>query len=208
MLIVISAPNFIPKEADIINSLFQNGLKRLHLRKPDCDVEDLRKLITEIDSAFYDKISLHQHHSLAKGFDIDRLHFTENNRLVTSPETLQKLKGDGFILSTSIHESVQLNTISHLFDYTFFGPVFNSISKKGYNGILEKDFRLDHTLKKMKVIALGGIDITNLVKVREMNFDGAAVLGTLWKEPVNAVEVFRKLAAIEIGIQPFQGCED
>ncbi len=77
-----------------------------------------------------------------------------------------------------------------VFNYTFLGPVFDSISKSGYGSALPDDFFLTKTQKKIQVIALGGIDIANLDKVRKMNFDGAALLGTLWANPKKALEKF------------------
>ena len=192
-LIVLSDPSFIQGETEIINGLFAAGLECLHLRKPDCTKKEMQELIERIDPAFYNRLSLHQHHILAKDYGISRLHFTEKNRLQASEEKLQKLKEEGYIISTSIHDPEQLNLLSAYFDYTFFGPVFDSISKSGYKSILPEDFFLDNELKKMPIIGLGGIDIANIGKVKDMNFDGAAVLGIIWKDPKKAVASFARL---------------
>ena len=192
-LIVISNPDFIQEEAEIINGLFVAGLKCLHLRKPDSTEKEMRELIEKINPVFYNRLSLHQHHILAKHFGIFRLHFTEKNRGQTSEEKLQKLKEEGYRISTSIHNLVQVDLLSPHFDYSFFGPVFDSISKSGYKSVLTKDFFMSNELKKIPIIGLGGIDIENIQEVEKMNFDGAAVLGTLWKDPMKAVDTFARL---------------
>jgi thiamine-phosphate diphosphorylase len=195
ILLAISDPEFIPDEAAIINSLFREGLVCLHLRKPASTPNMLKALLSKIESTFIDRIAIHQHHDLAGQFGITRLHFTEKDRKLASQKSLEYLKSEGYLLSTSIHDLNETSSLSTLFSYTFFGPVFDSISKSGYKSALPADFFLAEEIKKIPVIALGGIDITNLKKVKAMNFDGAAVLGTLWENPPSAPTQFKKLKA-------------
>jgi len=193
-LIVISAPEFIQNEAEIINGLFAAGLECLHLRKPDATEQEMSELIEKINPIFQNRLALHQHHTLAQQFGIFRLHFPEKNRPQIPGETLKKLKKEGYTISTSIHDLAQVELLSANFDYTFFGPVFDSISKSGYKSVLSGNFFLDNHLKKIPIIGLGGIDASNIDRVKKMNFDGAAVLGALWKDPTMAVATFTNLS--------------
>ena len=192
-LLAISDPEFIPDEAEIINSLFREGLVCLHLRKPASTQSEMKELLSKIGTNFIDRIAIHQHHHLADQFGITRLHFTEKDRKLASEKSLEYLKSEGYLLSTSIHDRNEMSSLSTLFSYTFFGPVFDSISKSGYKSALPAEFFLGEEIKIIPVIALGGIDITNLEKVEAMNFDGAAVLGALWKNPPSASAEFKKL---------------
>ena len=192
-LLAISNPEFIPEEADLINSLFREGLVCLHIRKPESNPADFRNLLSNINPDFLGRISIHQHHNLAGEFGIKRLHFTEKERKSVSTEILENLKSGDFLLSTSIHDLSELKILSGHFSYTFFGPVFNSISKVGYKGVLPDNFYIEPEMKKIPIIGLGGIFSVNLKKIKEMNFDGAAVLGTLWKDPENVVTNYREL---------------
>ncbi len=195
-LIAISSPEFIPGEAAIINSLLREGLECMHIRKPGSTRDDFAGLLSEIEPAFFDRIALHQHHELTAEFGVRRLHFTETERRITSDAQQEKLSKNGFALSTSIHDLVELDNISPALSYTFFGPVFDSISKSGYKSAVAKDFFMVEKSKRIPVIALGGIDVLNIQNVRKMNFDGAAVLGALWRNPSRALEIFRTLAAL------------
>jgi thiamine-phosphate pyrophosphorylase len=195
-LLAISSPEFIPAEAALINSLFREGLVCLHIRKPESTEEDFASLLSQVEPEFLDRISIHQHHQLAEEFGLKRLHFPELERKNASEEKLKILTEKGLALSTSIHNLEEMDSLSSYFSYTFFGPAFNSISKSGYKGVLPEDFFLKNDTRKIKIIALGGIDHTNLDKIRKMNFDGAAVLGTLWKNPKNGVINFRLIQAI------------
>lgn len=192
-LLAISSPTFIPEEAAIINGLFREGLECMHIRKPESKRNDLAGLLSDIEPIFLDRIAIHQHHELAGEFGISRLHFTENNRRMSSDKDLKKLCKNGLKLSTSIHDLAELENISKAFSYTFFGPVFDSISKSGYKSAVPAEFFIEDKFKKIPVIGLGGIDISNIQKVRNMNLDGAAVLGVLWQDPARALEVFRML---------------
>ena len=187
-LIAISHPEFIPNEAERINTLFRDGLVRLHIRKPHCNVADLNRLIGQIEPAFYSKIALHSHHELAEEFGITRLHFPEKLRQDTPEFMLEKLKDAGFKLSTSVHDLHELAQLSRSFDYTFFGPVFNSISKQGYQSVVQDGFYLKTEQKAIKVIAIGGIDHSNIDKIKKMNFDGAAMLGAIWHSDFKKIE--------------------
>ena len=192
-LLAISSPEFFPEEADIINSLFREGLECLHIRKPESRADDFAQLLSGIQPDFIGKVSIHQHHELASQFGIKRLHFTENERRKTAQQELNKSIADGYILSTSMHDLDEMETTSMSFSYAFFGPVFDSISKVGYKSSLPDNFFLEDKFKKIPVIGLGGIDASNLQDVRKMNFDGAAVLGVLWKDLSKSLEVFRLL---------------
>lgn len=177
MLIVVSDAQFLKGEADIVNALFDEGLQLLHLRKPEASASEIQQALEKINSVHLSKIALHQHHSLAKTFEIKRLHYPEWKRKNSTTEEWKRLKEEGYHLSTSVH---QLNEIvDAVFDYVFFGPVFDSISKKGYAASLIKHSPL--TIQHSRLIAIGGIDEKNCTIAFEMGFAGVAVLGAIWQ---------------------------
>ena len=194
-LIVISDPGVIIDEAIIVNQLFKAGMKRFHLRKPDWSGTKVIDILTKIDKSFHGQIALHQHHYLAEYFEIKGLHYREQDRMLTSPDQLIRKKSQGYALSTSVHDLKILKSMD-AFHYVFFGPVFDSLSKSNYKSKLSASFYLDKTGINPKVVALSGIKDSNLNQVREMNFDGAAVLGALWNNPYQAVANFKRLKDI------------
>lgn len=192
-LIIISSPTPVSNEAENINRLFEAGLGVFHLRKPNNDLESMHQLISHIDPKYHDRIAIHQHHDLAAEFGLKRLHFTENERNKTPISELIKIKERGMKISTSLHDISALNELSH-FDYTFFSPVFDSISKEGYKSSVSADFVLKKPKNSPEVIALGGIHLGNIDLVKSMNFDGAAVLGSIWNEEENRrIKILRDL---------------
>lgn len=194
-LIVISSPESFPREAETINQLFEAGMKFFHLRKPGKSEAEVSNLLEQIESGHHSKIALHQCHFLAAKNSINRLHFTEKDRSRAKADQLQQLKKEGFILSTSVHQ-VEAVSEQKYFDYVFLSPVFNSISKAGYTGFADASFIVQKSESQPEVIALGGIDATNIHQLKAMNFDGAAVLGAIWQEPELAVANFKTLREI------------
>jgi thiamine-phosphate pyrophosphorylase len=200
-LIVISDAGAVDNEGWLINNLFMHGLSIFHLRKPLYSIKQIELLLNSIDKQYHGQIALHQHHEMAGGFEIKRLHYTEQLREGLDLRNLQPLKDKGYTLSASIHNAALLPSLKS-FAYVFYGPVFNSISKPGYQGNVPAGFDLAAYKNKPKVIALGGIEVSNLDKVKGMNFGGAAVLGTIWKEPEKAIDKFNQLKSIAATVSP------
>lgn len=187
MIVVITPEEQVQNETEIINELFQEGLDLLHIRKPFINEEEMKGFIEKIDSEFHSRLVLHSHYDLAKDFKISRFHFREidrQNRLFRSFEDK--------IISTSVHDMETFNELGNEWEYSFIGPVFPSISKKGYgeNSTILNDIKRRKN-SKVKLIALGGINENNIHQVFDENTDGVALLGAIWesKEPI---QIFRK----------------
>jgi thiamine-phosphate pyrophosphorylase len=193
MLIIISSPTTIANEADYINALFEEGLEILHLRKPDILGDELKLLFDNINPVYYSQIALHQHHEIINEKGIARLHFTEVKRKEMSEEGLKQLEKSNHILSTSIHQIEDYPQLSPCFSYTFFGPVFNSISKRGYTSTLSNGFVFPVEKSHSKVIAIGGINATNMQQAMNMKFNGVGVLGAIWEKPKESIQQFKAI---------------
>lgn len=192
-LIVISSPDLLENEAAIINALFSAGMGLFHLRKPGASVAELRALLQDIDPAFRTKLVLHQHHLLCSEYELKRRHFPEALRLQYDQDYFVDQRQQGIHCSTSIH-SLDLLPALTAFEYVFFGPVFNSISKPGYETSLALDFQIPEGSEPPAIIALGGIEPGNVQQVKTMNFLGIAVLGAIWNNAGNPVHHFKRLS--------------
>jgi len=196
-LIVISNPVSCEGEKQMINQLFDEGLEIYHLRKMKASKEDYRKYIEEINPQYYHQIALHQYHELADDYGIKRFHYPEYER--TKQMVVNREKG---ISSTSIHRLDKLEEVNS-FSYVFFSPVFDSLSKIGYQGVVDEHFKLTKKHCQPEIVALGGISSQNVKLIGKMGFDGAAVLGALWNNPSNAINAF-KLLQKELETNEFQ----
>ena len=178
-IIIVSNPTALEHEAVLINKLFDEGMQLFHLRKPDYSENEMEKLLEDIKAEYHVHISLHQHHGLASKFKIKRIHFTEQKRKGTRESELKELFDNGNILSTSIHDIKDHANLSEYFSYAFYGPVFESISKPEHKPKTELP-QLEKEERKTKIIGIGGVTPDNIVTLHQANFDGAALLGSIW----------------------------
>lgn len=181
-MIIVTYPQQIPNETEIINALFDEGLETLHLRKPELNKEQLIEFISKIDNCFQSRIMLHNHYELLDSFGLKGLHFTEKTKnLLPYYDYIHCTK------SMAMHELDELKSLHPTVNYIVLSPLFPSVSKEGYSKQwifeevrlgLEKKYSFD-------IVALGGITLENVQKVKELGFHDFALLGSIW-EPVKA----------------------
>jgi thiamine-phosphate pyrophosphorylase len=134
---------------------------------------------------YLSRVSLGDHFELADEFLVGGVHLSGRQKNYQGKRELR--------LSKSCHSFEELRQTSN-FDYVFFSPVFNSISKRGYNAAFSEAELLEASASGLineKVIALGGIDENTLPLLAPYSFGGAAVLGTVWTD--FCVERFKRL---------------
>lgn len=193
-LLVITPPTDLEEEAETANLLLAYGLDVLHVRKPTHREDELCTYLDRIDPAHYHKLALHQHHRIAERYRIRRLHYPEAMREVADLQELQAHRRNHTVLSTSVHEPDALAGISD-FDYVFYGPVFRSISKPGYGPGSRPAGLPERRPQQPLVIGVGGISPENIHELKKMNFDGAALLGSIWQDIPNALSTFKTCLA-------------
>ncbi|MGL4518758.1 MAG: thiamine phosphate synthase [Phocaeicola sp.] len=176
-LILITTPYYFVQEDKILTALFEEGLEALHLRKPNSSPILAERLLTLIPERFHNRIVVHEnfhlhHERFLKGVHLNRRH----------PELPSNHRGH---ISTSCHSFEEVIAKKSSCNYLFLSPIFDSISKEDYQSPYTPEEILMAKKKGVidkKVIALGGVDESNLQKIKEYGFGGAAILGTLWNK--------------------------
>ena len=192
-LVVITSPKFIDHEADYLTALFQNGLRYLHLRKPNAPVAEIRRLLDTIPVEYHHFIVLHDHFELTLQYNLLGVHLNGRN-----PEPPQGWTGH---VSCSCHSIEEVKQKKSICNYLFLSPIYDSISKEGYGAAFSKgDLRTAQSqgIIDDKVLALGGVSAEHLPEVFSLGFGGAAFLGDVWnpfeKDGLEGgVEHFREL---------------
>ncbi|MEH0156953.1 thiamine phosphate synthase [Limibacter armeniacum] len=174
-LILISSPDNIENETQLLTDFFHNGLEILHLRKPSFINDDYRNYLKRVPEKYHSRIMLHGGHPLKDEFNIRGIHYSEKKR----PIVINKVSG--IIQSTSFHQLQQLETANPILDYAFISPVFDSISKSGYQKAFEIN-KLQHAINKapIPIVALGGITPGRIPELKSIGVMGVAVLGAIW----------------------------
>jgi len=200
-VIVISRPELLTNEAEVLKSLFAAGLSIYHLRKPDASRNEIAELIAELPQRYHDRIVLHAHHELSDKFAVRGLHIrsTWQNGQV-SDTAIDAMANPGVLtISAACHDLAYLNGSDESggtcadCDYVFYSPVFNSISKPGYRPTASWENIVAAVQKSvLPVFALGGVTVDNISRLRVAGFAGAAVLGAVW-QATDPVASWRKM---------------
>lgn len=192
-IIVITRPEFFEGETGLVNMLFEQGMERLHLRKPRATKRELAEWIEGIDPPFRQRIAIHDHHELARDYALGGIHLNSRNPL--PPIWIEKKKTSipisaelentqrHFTLSRSCHSIAEVKECFDNLDYMFLSPIYDSISKEGYGAAFSRQQLRDAYAAGLlgdNVFALGGISVDKLPELKAMGFKGAAVLGDLW----------------------------
>lgn len=174
--IVITSPGFLQGEADFIDRLFGHGLDRLHLRKPGADIGECRRLLDGISREWLPRIVVHDNFGLCREYGLGGVHLNGRN-----PMAPPNHEGS---VSRSCHSLEEISRYKGECDYLTLSPIFNSISKQGYMAAFgpgQLAAARDSGLIDRRVMALGGVTLENIPRVKELGFGGVAILGDVWQ---------------------------
>jgi thiamine-phosphate pyrophosphorylase len=198
-LVVVSPPEDRADEEEAVRALFEAGLVRYHLRKPDWAAERTAAFLASLPAPWRRRVILHGHHEVARRLDAGGIHFRDDERVPEDPRSHEPVAG---FVSRSCHDVAAVSAALGPYDAVFIGPVFASQSKPGYGPMLpqtrEKLRRLlatrSRAQRSTEVIALGGVAARTLPDCHALGFDGAALLGAVWGAP-DPVAAFAALKA-------------
>ena len=198
-LLLISPPDALAAELPALDELFGLGLVRYHVRKPGWSQSEMTAYLARIPARHHARLVLHAHPALVAELELGGLHLTAAARAaLVLPPRLRPSQ----TLSTSFHSLAEIHRHRRRYDYVFLSPIFDSLSKVGYNAACHlpevaaalRQLRR-RTVYAPQVVALGGIGADKLAAVRELGFAGAAVLGAVWQSP-DPVAAFHRLHSI------------
>ena len=196
----MTTPVFFVEEHQILTALFDEGLEILHLRKPNTEPVYSERLLTLLPESCRNKIVVHDHFYLKEEFRLKGIHLNQRNT-----ELPKNYKGH---ISCSCHSIEEAEKKKKECDYALLSPIFDSISKIDYASAFTesslKEAAKSGVIDK-KIMALGGISLDNMRKIKELGFGGAVILGDIWnrfnihsnqdyKELINHFRKLRKLA--------------
>lgn len=195
-LIAVTPPLPEADEPEAIVRLIEGGFDYVHLRHPDLTVTDMRRIIEAVPPTIHRRLTLHGHFVLAADYNIGGLHL--NSRCPDAPPTWHGR------LSRSCHSTAEClapltAADGRTLDYVTLSPVFDSISKTGYQGRHSDPCGHPDVLPQDagRVIALGGVLPQHFGELRRAGYSGAAMLGAwtdAWRDA--AIEEFLKQTEI------------
>ena len=172
-IVLITQPKIVRNEAAIICKLFEAGLEKLHIRKPVHSALEISFLLDSIPKDLWPNIVMHRHHELVNDYGLAGYHHQEGEEIRVCSGTT----------SQSVHHLEDLPSLNTKLNYVFYGPVYQSISKKGYEPkvplslVKETLSNLSKLTVRPKVYALGGVRRKKIIPLAQAGFDGLALLG-------------------------------
>lgn len=170
MRIAVTPPDIRIGEAAMITAVFDAGWDYVHLRHPQALARDIKRIIEDIPQKYHSRLRLHGHFGLVYEFNLGGLHL--NSRC---PEPPAGYKGP---CSRSCHKVSELTQYPQC-DYLTLSPVFDSVSKPGYQAAFTAS-QLHDLPAEIRVVALGGVTPEHIHWISMQPFAGYAVLGYLW----------------------------
>lgn len=185
-ILAITPEDWEAGELESCNLLLSAGLSRLHVRKPKWGHEKIRAYIEKLDTRFFHKISIHGELEMARQMKLGGIHWKSG----------QHSKSFNGISSKSYHSLKELKKENAKLDYAFLSPVFDSISKKGYNSTVDlESFSRDTVgFTQFPIYALGGVHPSNIRMLGGAGFKGAVLMGAIWqqKKIADRLKIFEK----------------
>lgn len=188
-LFVITHPKFLEDEGRKIASLMEDSDCIIHLRKPNGDIWNYEAILKDIPVGFHARIMIHGGYELIQDYKLKGLHFSTHNRSLRNTIYCE-------YASTSCHSIAESENIGNEYNHHFLSPLFPSISKQGYDSTLNHSEIAGYIQKVASgnIVALGGIDSSNLGAVARLGFKASAVLGAVWGDgKINIHEIRKNL---------------
>ncbi|MBN2682495.1 MAG: bifunctional hydroxymethylpyrimidine kinase/phosphomethylpyrimidine kinase [Bacteroidales bacterium] len=196
-IVVISYPENFKHEHEILIRLFEEGLEYFHLRKHNFSMSKLERFIEKIPKEYRDRIIIYDHFELVETMRLKGMHFNSKTRHKIGNYSYMKCHK-----SFSAHSLEEIKTFEHDMDYFLLSPVFDSISKNGYQQKISPE-QIHSFLEAEKlpypIIALGGINEFNVATLQDTGISGIALLGNIWshylenKNIDSAIAKFREI---------------
>lgn len=187
--IVITSPDYLPDEAQRITQLLTSGAAdEVHIRKPAGSARQIASLLAEIPRGLHSRLHLHDHHELSAYFpEVSGVHLNNRNPLPPA--------GKSGRITTGFHTLAELKDASD-YEYVTLSPIYNSISKPGYEAAFFQAELTEALVRHDNVIALGGVKPEYFRELSRMGFRGAALLGYVWSDFKSALPQLIKHRAL------------
>lgn len=174
-LIGITTPGRWPDAAEessvIKDYLLSNALDIIHIRKPEATLDYVVGLMDAIPQNLHCRLVLHSHYQLSDCYKFYGIHLKKDFNV-------PKIKK---YISRSCHSLKECSLDSELFVYSFLSPIFDSISKTGYNSRFDiSSSQVKAVTARIPLVALGGVTPDKFQQIFDAKFVGAALLGYLW----------------------------
>ena len=171
------------------------GIDLVQIREKKLNTRVLFELAThaaEITRGTSTRLLINDRADVAAGAGADGVHLTTQSLPVAA---VRASFGPELLIGVSTHRADEAQVArTNGADFVVFGPVFDTLSKPGYGppvGV-ESLSRVVSAVVPLPVIALGGVDLGNVVECASAGVAGVAAI-TMFNNPVGLTDVVREV---------------
>ncbi len=199
-VVVMSSPKEEPNEIVEVIRMFEAGLDYFHIRKPRLSKRKLQEYIKTFPPKYRKQLVIHSYHALARQFKLGGIHLSRRHRkrgwVYKIKLLLRRKTQKDLVVTRTFHKLTALTNDKRKYTYAFLSPVFDSITHNTLSGGFSKRALLIMIPQaKQPIYAMGGVNADRLEDVKELGFEGAVLLGSVWNSEKAPHEVF--LSAFE-----------
>lgn len=199
-MILFSHQGTFDGEADVLNTLFSQGLELFHLRKKDFSEEKVIELLRHISPQYYNRIIIHEHFNLVDQFGLKGVHYTQSLWFLWD-----QLANKSIDISIAVIRPEDIENVNPRVNLVIYNSLFPINRGNAYQRFLfqrKTKNAIKNKPKNTKVCASGGVTIENLKAVRALGFDCVGVMSPIWDTWLNSknmdlvVEKFHRLRTL------------
>ena len=179
-----------------VEEFIKGGAAFIQLREKHsspCDFYEAAELALKLARKSSVRIIINDRVDIALALKADGVHLGQDD---LPPEYARRVLGPNAIIGFSTHSPEQaLAALSLPIDYIAIGPIFTTQTKENPDTPLgiEGLKKVREITGDFSLVAIGGINSTNLKDIFEAGADSAAMIGNLVSDPANIAEKLRRL---------------
>jgi len=138
------------------------------------------------------KIIINDRADIALMSEADGVHLGQDDM---PPEAARRLLGDGKIIGYSTHSVEQAIDAAKLaVDYIAIGPIFQTDTKTDPDPVVgvESIEAVRAAIGIVPLVAIGGIDLSNIAAVLDAGADSVAMIGAIFSHPLGLEQAMRE----------------
>ena len=185
-IVLFSCPENRIGEIELLDEMAAQSIDYIVLRKPNMDSDSLIAFTEQLSNRTLAKLIVSDINIFSqfkvKGFHFKRAFLNQSSQKKIN-EIKELAKARQQIISVSCHQKEDFILRGQDYDIVFVSPVFVTISKVSNNTnwkLSELKNLFSNKTKKGNYFALGGVNNTNISKLKEIGFDGLGILGYIW----------------------------
>lgn len=185
--------------AEQVEQMAAGGAKLIQIRDKRSSSRDLYNEAAEairFSEALDVRIIINDRVDIAMLLNADGVHLGQED---LSPIHARRLLGENAIIGYSTHTLAQAAAAARLpIDYLAFGPIFQTSTKENPDPVVGLDLLADvkRIAGHLPLIAIGGIDESNIGSVLDAGADSAAIIGGIVTGPKEIAAKVRSLLSV------------